>query len=113
MTRYFFHVRSREDLLVDEEGLEKTLEEALQLCRVFACDLMSADVRAGFLDLSQSIVLADADGRVIAEMPFSSAITFQPMAASARPPEMPKLAIDLLIDDECGTSSGTASCVTS
>lgn len=75
MPRFFFHVQSRRGTLVDEEGLEKSLDEAMHTCVSFARDVMCADIlEYGRLDLEQSIVLVDVGGQVVATVPFAQTV---------------------------------------
>jgi hypothetical protein len=77
MSTLFFHVRNRNGLLIDEEGSDMTLEAAIDHCLECVRDLISADIRQGAFDLAQSIVITDASGRVIREVPFIRALNFQ------------------------------------
>ena len=52
MPRFHFHIRSRGDTLVDDEGVEMSLEEALAYSLVCARDLICGDVYEGRLDLA-------------------------------------------------------------
>jgi hypothetical protein len=79
MPRFHFHIRSRGDTLVDDEGIEMSLEEALAYSLVCARDLICGDVYEGRLDLAQSILLTDPEGHVVREIPFVDAVTVEPL----------------------------------
>jgi hypothetical protein len=77
MPRYHLHIRSRAGILIDEEGIDASLDEAIKSCFLSARDLICGDVNEGRLDLAQSVLLADAEGKVIREIPFVLAINFE------------------------------------
>lgn len=75
MVLYFFHIRDGETLEQDLEGSEfETLELAMADARLAAREIMADKVMAGYEPDGQSFEIADAEGRIRATVPFSSAI---------------------------------------
>jgi hypothetical protein len=77
MPKYFIHVRNRHGIMVDEEGCDLSFDAAVEHCLGCARELVSGDALMGFIDLNQTMVLADAAGNVIREIPFCHAVTLQ------------------------------------
>ncbi|MDT9600242.1 hypothetical protein RQX22_14875 [Sphingosinicella sp. GR2756] len=53
------------------------MDQALAECRRIARHLLAADVIEGAIDLRQSIILADDEGRPISEVPFAAVMAFK------------------------------------
>ena len=75
MPHYYFHIRSSTGLIRDPEGaelpdLEAALLEAKRSARELLADLLKADA---VLD-GQVFEISDADGLVLARMPFRSVL---------------------------------------
>lgn len=66
MSKYYFHIRQGQQLLLDEEGLQlKSVEAAYLEAQQSAMDLSRANIRAGLgLDAS-TIEIFDDHGRVV------------------------------------------------
>ena len=75
MALYFLHIRDGETLQEDVEGSEfDTLECAIADARLAAREIMAEKVLAGYEPDGQSFEIADAEGRVLAIVPFRSAL---------------------------------------
>jgi hypothetical protein len=75
MPRFRFHIRSKEELIEDEEGanlvdLAAAIDEAVKGAR----SLIGDDVLNGFLDLDQRIEIVDENGERVATVKFADAI---------------------------------------
>lgn len=78
MPLFFFHVRDSMDA-ADDEGLElpdvqAAKQEALRGARSLACE----EVARGELHLHHHIAVADAEGKIVFDMPFSEAVKIRP-----------------------------------
>ena len=74
MTRYFFHLRSYSDELLDSEGCElPNLEAARDQAIRYAQDTLSHEIREGRLNLSYRLDVEDSDGTIAHSLPFSEA----------------------------------------
>lgn len=82
MARYFFNLHECGSVTVDEEGSELA---DLALARAkgveHARSIMSAEVLQGRLCLGCNIEVVDADGRVLADVPFREALEVTGLAA--------------------------------
>ena len=75
MPRYFFHIRSADGLLEDPEGSELTdLAAAHVEARATVRDLLAELILAERVLDGQCVELTDDTGRMIASLPFRSAI---------------------------------------
>jgi hypothetical protein len=83
MSRFYFHLRSREGLVEDEEGcdLERASEAQKVALRSARC-VLSGDVASGILDLEQEIIVTDEQGRTVVQLPFGEAVA-RPAPAAA------------------------------
>lgn len=75
MPHYYFHIRSSTGLIRDPEGIElpdldAALTEAKRAARELLADLIKADA---VLD-GQAFEISDADGEVLARLPFRSVL---------------------------------------
>ena len=96
MPRYYFHLRNGLDL-VDEEGTEfSDLEAARQYALASIRDLVSSDIRNGWLDLDHAVEIADEAGAALLRMPFREAFETRRQAPprqpamTPRPPPLPR-----------------------
>ena len=75
MTRYFFHVHDAAGVASDEEGRELVdHSQAERVALEGARSLICADVKAGVLDLSGCIHVADESGAVVLVVAFVDAV---------------------------------------
>lgn len=73
--RYFFNIRDGEKTERDLEGSEfDTLELAIDDAQMAAREIMAGRVLAGYEPDGQSFDIVDEDGRVLANVPFRSAL---------------------------------------
>lgn len=73
--RYFFNIRDGEKTERDLEGSEfDTLELAIEDAQMAAREIMAERVLAGYEPDGQSFDIVDEDGRVLANVPFRSAL---------------------------------------
>jgi hypothetical protein len=73
--RYFFNIRDGERTEEDLEGSEfDTLELAIEDARLAAREIMAEHVLAGYEPDGQFFDIADEEGRVLASVPFRSAL---------------------------------------
>jgi hypothetical protein len=78
MPKFLFHLRSRDEVLMDDEGIDYvSADAAMQACPDIARDLIAEDVKSGAIDLEQWIVITDNAGQVISEYPFVLALEFR------------------------------------
>jgi predicted O-methyltransferase YrrM len=75
MPRYFLHIRDGDELIPDEEGsdlpdLDAAREEAIQGAR----DILAEKIRTGDPLDGEKIEICDAQGHVLAVIPFRSMI---------------------------------------
>lgn len=76
MARYFTHVRSGQDTLVDPEGAEHTTLASLRVAVLQgARELVAAEALQGSVDLDQRIDAEDDEGRLVHSLTFASAVT--------------------------------------
>ena len=74
MARFFLHLHS-DTALLDEEGIERPDLAAARAAAVRNIrDLLADDVMRGRIALRQRIDITDADGRVLATVPFREAV---------------------------------------
>lgn len=78
MTRFFFHLQDRGGRVPDREGVElpdadSAHRHALQSARLLICDA----VVQGRIDMRRAIQVEDQDGRRIADLPFSAALSIE------------------------------------
>ena len=78
MPQYFFHVY--DDVIAnDEEGMELPNEAAARLqALIGARDIMSAQVKHGYLVKSHWIDVADENGQVLFKITFGEAVDIKP-----------------------------------
>lgn len=73
MPRYFFHLRDG-DQTDDEEGMDLPgVDAAREFAVDCARDIVSADIKQGWLDLEHSIDVVDEYGAHVLTMPFRDA----------------------------------------
>jgi len=74
MARFFFHLRDCSGELIDEEGTElPSLAAAREKALEAARDILSHEMKAGRLNLSCRIDIADEQGRVVGSLPLRDA----------------------------------------
>jgi hypothetical protein len=75
MPRYYLHIVRDEDVIVDFEGYDlPDLESARSEAIGGARGILSEEVLNGTLSLAERIDIADADGVVLASIPFLATI---------------------------------------
>ena len=78
MARFFLHVRDRSGIICDEDGPElATFEAAVGEARRGIRSLLSESVRAGILDLDESVQIAGPAGSPILLIAFCDAINIR------------------------------------
>lgn len=79
MRRYHFTlIRPGLPPLLDQEGADfDTLEQARSEAILAAREQMSEHLASGYIDLRLAFDILDGDGRVLAKVPFSDALTFR------------------------------------
>ena len=79
MALFYFHLRDREDVLLDPEGRELADAEAIaQAALREARAIISDDALAGRIRLDQQIEVHDAAGRIVHRLPFADAVEIVP-----------------------------------
>jgi hypothetical protein len=77
MTRYFFHIRNGAAFVKDEEGIELPGIEAARKEAIEAAREILADrVRKGVPLDGEKFIVANADHKIVAVIPFMEAIVF-------------------------------------
>ena len=75
MPRFFFHLREESGLIPDEEGREfPTLAEARLHALEGIRSIMSDEVKAGRIDLSGQLEIADDRGTALLTLSFDEAV---------------------------------------
>jgi hypothetical protein len=75
MARFLFHIRNGHGLTPDEEGRDLADREAAYAAAVVgARSLLSDEVTRGTLDLGGEIEVADDEGQVLFQVPFSDVV---------------------------------------
>ncbi|ONF97110.1 DUF6894 family protein [Sphingomonas jeddahensis] len=76
MALYYFHLHECGQALEDLEGVEcASLDEALEIARANARDVMIGELRQGKLCFNWSISVADASAQEVARLRFRDAVT--------------------------------------
>jgi hypothetical protein len=75
MGTYYFHLRNGEDVLLDPEGRQLERGNIAAAAMSEARSIMSADCRAGEVDLNQNIEVEDSAGKLIHRVSFADAIS--------------------------------------
>ena len=74
MPRYYLHIRTADDVLLDEEGIDlPDLNAARELALASARDLLGDGIKGGKAVVAESIVVADADGQELMSVPLKDA----------------------------------------
>jgi hypothetical protein len=73
---YFFHLKNGEDVLLDPEGRQLDPASIAAAALSEARSIISADCRAGAVDLNQNIDVQDSAGKLIHRISFADAISF-------------------------------------
>jgi hypothetical protein len=75
MSRYFFHLRDGQDLLLDPEGRELSSIEAIaQVTLREAREIISQDAKEGRIKLSYHLDVEDASGTIVHRLNFEDAV---------------------------------------
>jgi hypothetical protein len=75
MARYYFHVRTGDDLAHDPEGSDLAdLAEARREALLAARELLANAIKAGKEQVPDAFVIADEAGRAIETVPFVSVL---------------------------------------
>ena len=76
MPRYFFHIHNSFGQAIDDEGQHlSSLDEARQLAIESARTILGEELRKGAIDLGGRIAITDATGKLLADVPYSDAVT--------------------------------------
>lgn len=79
MSRYYFHLRDGEDILLDEEGRPMDGPEAFrEAALIEARAIISADAKGGRIRLDQRIDVEDASGNIVHSVEFADAVEITP-----------------------------------
>lgn len=78
MPRYFLHLRTGADEVIDMEGIEMPAEAVAGVVLLQARDCMAGDVRSGRLDLHARIDVHDEGGRLVHSLSFADALDLIP-----------------------------------
>jgi hypothetical protein len=75
MPHFYFHMRTDQDLVLDDEGIELSdigvaREEALKTAR----EIMAGKIRYGSDDFPDAVVIVDQDGKEIASVALLDAL---------------------------------------
>jgi uncharacterized protein DUF6894 len=83
MTRFYFHLRSGDEITLDDEGAEfPNYSAALSEARLAARELLAEAVRAGRLYFPDNFVIADALGKELGTFPLA---TLLPRPSESKP----------------------------
>jgi len=75
MKRFFFDIRLRDRLVLDEEGSSHTdLDAALRHAVAAAREMIGADVQSGTVDLDQAIRIREDIGTIVGEVEFATVL---------------------------------------
>jgi hypothetical protein len=74
MAVYFFHLYNAHETLLDPEGREIEPQKVQTAALNEAREMISADARAGCIDLNQRIEVKDDTGTVIHRIDFTDAV---------------------------------------
>ena len=75
MPRYFFHVRERDQLVLDPEGEDfDNLDVALREASISAREIVAAQVAAGEPIHARHFEITTAEGKVLKTVPFRDAL---------------------------------------
>lgn len=77
MTIYFFHLCNGADVLLDPDGRELEVGDVATAAMAEARAIVSADARAGHINLNQRIDVEDAAGVLIHRLAFADAVQIQ------------------------------------
>ena len=75
MPRYYFHIRNVDDVALDEEGTD--LPDLNTVCRqalASARELLANAIKEGKEPISESVVIADANGQELMSVPLTQAL---------------------------------------
>jgi hypothetical protein len=78
MPRYFLHLRTPSDDLLDPEGISMAEDAVTSAALAAARDCMAHDVRTGRLNLKYRIEVQDEAGKVVHTLPFAEAVSVSP-----------------------------------
>jgi hypothetical protein len=76
MPRFYLHIRSAGEMIVDEEGLELPgLKAAISEAVRGARGILAGEIETGFLRLDQAIEIHDAQGLHVRTVPFTDTVS--------------------------------------
>lgn len=79
MPRYFFHTHLGGDVITDPDGIDlRDADAAWERARATALAVMSRDPANQARLMTASLVVTDAAGEVVLELPFAEAVTLPP-----------------------------------
>ncbi len=75
MGRFYFHIRSGEQVIIDQEGMDLPDDSAArQEARAAARQILAEAIRSGREDTPQEFVITDNEGRELETLPFASVL---------------------------------------
>jgi hypothetical protein len=75
MPRYYFHIRNVDDVALDEEGTDlPDLTTARRQALASARELLANAIKEGKEPISESVVIADANGQELMSVPLTQAL---------------------------------------
>jgi hypothetical protein len=82
LSRYFFHLRDGQDLLLDPEGREFPSHAAIAAAALLdARDIISHDAKEGHIKLDYHLDVEDDSGAVVHRLDFEDAVVVSRAAA--------------------------------
>lgn len=77
MSQFFMHLVDDEDVLLDPEGFQASIESVPGLALGAARDCISGSVETGWIDLHYRIEVEDGSGKVVYTQAFKDAVTIR------------------------------------
>jgi hypothetical protein len=72
MHRFYFHIRSGEEVIIDQEGMDLPDVNAARLEALAAARHILADaIKSGKVDTPEAFVIADSNGSELETVPFA------------------------------------------
>jgi hypothetical protein len=78
MSRYFFHVRNGDDVLIDTDGVVlNDLHAVIARSLATARKILSDEALAGSMPMNKRVEVEDEDGTLVHSLPFVNAVEFK------------------------------------
>jgi hypothetical protein len=84
MSRFYFHLRDGTDVLLDLNGSEMSVEQAVSRALMEARALIAAEALHGRIDLDQRIDVEDEQGSLVHRLQFADAVEITSSMAKSR-----------------------------